>query len=375
MRILLINQYGPPDTSPTARLAGDLSHSLQDAGHEVAVISTSSRASGYRKKYRGGLRILAELYSLLSLLCKSIGSASADQVIVFSSPPMVLLVGVWAGKFHRSPVTHWVLDAYPDVAIQLGAGGPAWLQRGLQGLMQAAYRCCDQIVAVSPAMQEMLAGRYQVNSTVIPPWPPDLPVAGTLNKGNANGWGQVQAGYGVWCYSGNLGKAHEWSVLLDVQQELERRQVPLALVIQGGGEGWLKVRQEAPNRGIRQVVLKDYVEEAELVERLNAATVRVATLKPEMSGLLWPSKWAMIDCLPGPHLWIGPAADLGEFKSSDVFQFAVEDYLKIADWLEAIAKRTTQRPPLDAAAVKLSVDHKRSNGLNEWQRLLAVPLR
>ncbi|MEM1157074.1 MAG: glycosyltransferase [Verrucomicrobiota bacterium] len=365
MKLLLINQYGPPDTSPTARLAGDLAEHLTTAGHTVHMVSSSSEITGYREKYRGLGRLLIEGSALLSLVWKSLWVGSADQVIVFSSPPMALLAGVCAGRYHHAPVVHWVLDAYPDVAGALGAGGPDFIQKRLRNIMRQAYDYCRQVVAVSDAMRDMLAERYQVNAAVIYPWPPDLPV-----KSEVLPWPNVPADYRVWCYSGNLGKAHEWSVLLDVQQELELRQVPLALVVQGGGDSRAKLRQEASNRGIRHVYLQNYALEQELIARLHAAAVRVVTLKVEMSGLLWPSKWAVIDCLPGPHLWIGPGKDLGHGTNEQVGRFDIEHYGSIADWLE---EKSQGRPVLDVMAFKESVDHKRCAGLTKWQQLLEQP--
>jgi len=362
MRILLINQYGPPDTSPTARLAGDLAQRFQAAGHDVEMVSHSSKASGYRRKYRGGLRLLTEGFSLLSLIWKSIWAGSTDQVVVFSSPPMALLAGICAGRVHNAPVIHWVLDAYPDVAGALGAGGPALVQSFLRKIMHEAYHNCRKVVAVSEAMRDMLQERYQVEADVIYPWPPKVSVSSYSVI-----WSGVPADYQVWCYSGNLGKAHEWSVLLDVQQELESRQAPIALVIQGGGDGFTKIKQEAPNREIRHVYFQDYVDENVLVTQLHAAAVRVATLKYEMSGLLWPSKWALIECLPGPHLWIGPKHDLGHGCNGRVGRFDVEHYESIADWLE---EQSCDRPELDVSAFKESVDRKRCASLTCWEQLI-----
>ncbi|MEM6883670.1 MAG: glycosyltransferase [Verrucomicrobiota bacterium] len=362
MKLLLINQYGPPDASPTARLAGDLSQYLTAAGHEVHIVSHISEASGYRQRYRGAMRLLAEGWALLSLIWKSLWVARVDQILVFSSPPMALLAGVCAGRYHHVPVIHWALDAYPDVAGALGAGGPDFIQHGLRRIMREAYENCRQVVAVSDAMQQMLLERYQVEAEVIYPWPPDLPLRSVDIS-----WSGVPENYRVWCYSGNLGKAHEWSVLLDVQQELESRSVPLALVVQGGGDGFSKLHQEAHNRGIRHVYLQDYAEEDELVPRLHAAAVRVATLKLEMSGLLWPSKWALIDCLPGPHLWIGPGRDLGHAANDRIGRYDVEQYGSIAQWLE---ENADSRLELNEVAFKESVDRKRSAGLTSWQVLL-----
>lgn len=365
MKILIINQYGPPDTSPTARLVGDLTDFLKTEGHEVRVVASSTEASGYRKRYRGALRILVEGYACLVLMLKAILAGSPDRIIVFSSPPMVLLAAVCAARYHRAPVVHWVLDAYPDVAFALGGGGPEFVQKALRSVMRQAYRDCQQVVAVSGAMQQMLRERYGIESHIISPWPQHVP-ASDMN----HTWKGVPDGYGVWCYSGNLGKAHEWSVLLDVQQELEERQVPLALVVQGGGDGWQKLQQEARNRGIRNIILRDYVKTEALVASLHAALVRVATLKAEMSGLLWPSKWAMIDCLPGPHLWIGPKRDLGHGMNKRVGRFDVEHYGSIADWLGEKLCETSTRPEWSPEAFKESVDRKRSEGLNQWRSLL-----
>jgi glycosyltransferase involved in cell wall biosynthesis len=370
MRILILNQYGPPDASPTARLAGDLAEHLKQAGYHVVF---ACHTSGYRDKYRGGLRLLTEATAWLSLLVKAWWAGPVDRIVVFSSPPLILLAGILVGKWRRAPVLHWALDAYPDVAAALGAGGPMWVVTALKQRVHACYQQCQQVVAVSDAMHEMLKQRYQCESSVIPPWPSGDGAAALSIQTlpGKNFWPQVPPDYGVWCYSGNLGKAHEWAVLLDIQQELEKRSAPLALVIQGGGEGWVQAQQESRNRGVTHIYFEGYADTDELVARLQSATVRVATLKKSVSGLLWPSKWALIECLPGPHLWIGPATDLGNRAGDEVQQFDVEQYREIADWL---ALQDRHRPALGVTEFKESVDRKRRAGLTKWQQLIEAPL-
>lgn len=359
MNIIILNQFSPPDASPTARLAGELAGVLEEDGHRVRFISCPP---GYRKRRRGPLRIFAEAGSWIRLVIRALGAGGNDLWIVFSSPPLVLLVALLASFFRGGKVIHWVLDAYPDLAVRLGAFPQGFIYNTMRSLVRKAYHRCDRVVAVSVSMADWLWRDYQIEATAIYPWPPPVlvnPEPDRTDSGKEHSW----------MYSGNLGRAHDWQTLLDVQEELEKRKAGWRLVLQGGGAGWELSRNEAVRRGLKEVDFFSYAKAGDLVPSLLQADVRVVTCRPEVAGLLWPSKLALLRALPGPHLWIGPDspdADLGDGFT----RFSNREAVAVADWLQSL---TSARPVIQPGRIEESVDRFREEGFTCWRRLVSGP--
>src|SRR5437667_29445 len=84
MRIMLVNQYAPPDQAPTARLLGELAEFFERRGDDVAVVC-------HRKQYRGhhaqrGSRLVRELKALGAIFFAA-GFVALDLALFGQSGP------------------------------------------------------------------------------------------------------------------------------------------------------------------------------------------------------------------------------------------------------------------------------------------------
>lgn len=331
MRFLFLNQYGPPDPVPTARLLGELAGHLRRQGHEVEILSQSQSYHG--RPARGGSRLRRELTALLAILRAgwSRKRARPDMVFALTSPPGLLVIAALLARRHRTPLAHWAMDLYPELALALGETGPNVVYRGLQKAMRWAYRRCALVIALDEDMQAHLQSVYGVaNVRVLEPWPSTDSGQPTVTAGEPETpW--------TWLYSGNLGRAHEWRTLLDAQSLLELRRVPVRLVFQGDGASRPAAMAYAGSIGLQRCAWKGYVPEAELTTSLLRAQVLVATQRPETRGLLWPSKLALLERLPRPVLYVGPvdgaiANRLRQRTGTGIF--APGQAEEIAAWIE-----------------------------------------
>lgn len=359
MRILILNQYLPPDESPTARLAGDVAELLRQRGHEVRCLGT---ARPYQPGGGGLIRWARDIGAWLELLVRALReSPRPESILAFSSPPCLLVAAALAARWHRAHLWHWAMDVYPQTAVALGVL-PGWLAAPLAGAMHAAYRACARLVALDEDMAAILRQSGAKVSGVVPPWPPDWPAPEAVQRPEG-----VPAEARIWMYSGNLGRAHEIETLLLAQHCLEARGAPWWLVIQGAGAGWKSGRQRSRELGLRQCQWRPYAPEAEAAARLAAADVLVATRRPELRGLLWPSKLAVALPVPRRVVWIGDkdsavARTVQDRPGSAVLEPTEAE--RLADWLMTLPDGPLPAIPPDALTIT------RDAAQNRWYAVM-----
>ncbi|MBV8588022.1 MAG: glycosyltransferase, partial [Verrucomicrobia bacterium] len=168
MRILLVNQYLPPDSSPTALLFGRLAEQLQADGATVTLVSANQSYG-----QRGGSKLKRawrEVRALSELLRRGLRAEQVDVVLSGSSPPGVLLIATALSAAKHARSVHWAMDLYPELAIVLGPKLPGWLTVPLFALTSIGYRRAKAVVTLDEDMQAHLQKTYKISSRVIPPW-------------------------------------------------------------------------------------------------------------------------------------------------------------------------------------------------------------
>ena len=113
-------------------------------------------------------------------------------------------------------------------------------------------------------------------------------------------------------YSGNLGRAHEFETLLEAVEQLKAVPEILFLFI-GGGALMEALKQAAVSRRLDNFVFKLYQPREQLRQSLGMPDLHLVVLRPEMEGLIVPSKIYGILAAGKPTLFIGDP--LGEIPS------------------------------------------------------------
>ncbi len=367
MKILLINQFIPPDPAPTSRLLEDLAAELRTRGHDVFLL-------GGRSDYRGsktllGSRLLRELLSLAQLFLKGCLHTGCDRLVCMSSPPMLPAVALALRLRHRrAKLVQWAMDLYPDIAVALGEirAGSA-VERLASSLMAAAYRSSSQIIVLDQDMAARVA-RHGVACSAVPPWPRPLPPAS-----RSGGTGSATAGGGAftWLYSGNLGRAHEWRTILLAQRILEMEGGGFRLVFQGGGAEREPAQRFASEIGLGQCEWLPYVPEEDLVDSLLGAGCLVASMRPEAQGCLWPSKLSLGVLLGRPILWIGTTSgSIADFlRQHGHLCFAQGDAAGVALALRKLHGARSEKDS-DHSSIERNIDQARDTGIKTVANLV-----
>jgi len=338
MRILFLNQYFPPDPAPTGILFQEIADELEKRGHEVVLIGA---AQEYRGSQGRAGRLVREFAGLGRILFRGLFCRRATVVISGSSPPCLAFVAALVALRHRAAHLHWCMDFYPEIAVALrelrGKVAPAIVRF----FMTIAYRSARAVVGLDADMVALLA-KYRIHPLECRPWVPE-PVLARMPKKKlpepVEPW--------TWLYSGNLGRAHDWQTLLAAQATLEENGVDATLVFQGGGPSRAAAVERAEELKLKRVVWRPYAPEAELCTALLKAHCLVVTELPEVCGLLWPSKLALLLGLPRPLLFVGPkdGAIAGLLADKAHARVAASgDFRTVADWITRLRERAEALP-------------------------------
>lgn len=340
MRAIFINRFFHPDHSATSQMLSDLAFGLAHGGMQVTVITSRLcyDADGMKFAPRetisgvdirriwtthfGRSRLKLRAIDYLTFYVSAVWTllriaVRGDVVVAMTDPPMLSVVAAPIAKLRGARLVNWLQDLFPEVAEALYSGGKLsrTLFHGLRKLRNISLRHADMNVAIGELMAERLR-QAQVPSErncVHPNWADCkaiVPVAPNDNPLRAE-WDL--AGHFVVGYSGNLGRAHEFEPILaaiqTIEQDNDRTASPsIRWLFIGGGHAFERLQTETIKRGLTSVTFRPYQPRSQLSQSLSAADVHIVTLKPELEGLIVPSKFYGIAAAGRPVLFIG---DLG----------------------------------------------------------------
>jgi colanic acid biosynthesis glycosyl transferase WcaI len=358
MRILILNQYAPPDPAPTARLVSELAQVLLADGHSVAVVGTDQRYRQARSKKE--LRLIRELKALTDLFFRALKAEHPDIILSTSSPPGLLVIATILSILKRTRSVHWALDLYPDLVFALGKKLPELVRVLLHGVTKWCYQRTTKVVTLDADMQQRIGKEYAVRADVIRPW--------LLHRDFPSKLSYPPKGEFTWLYSGNLGQAHEWKTLIEAQAQLEQANLPIRLVFQGGGPGRPPAQHLAESLRLRNIEWLPYAPEEHLIESLLAHHVMVVTLKTAAQGLLWPSKLGLVMLLPRPIVFVGPTGgSIAQELSRDYGGKAFEpgDALALANHIQSLYRSW---PPRSAPEIRPAFTLSQAG--DRWKKVL-----
>jgi glycosyltransferase involved in cell wall biosynthesis len=358
VKLIFVNRFFHPDHSATSQMLSDLAFALAAGGHTVAVIASRQRYDAPadtlppRESVEGVAvyRVWTSRFGRTNLAGRAIDYATfylsaarrlwrlaraGDVVVAKTDPPMLSVVAGPLCRWRGARLVNWLQDIFPETAQALGIGGRAARApfRLLRWLRSRSLKAADINVVLGRRMAQHVAGLGVRGDLIriLPNWAdggniaPVEPAANLLRQ-------EWQLGDAfVVGYSGNLGRAHEIDALLEAMTILEmgreanghaapppgssdgppgarrngpwRRQVLWLFV--GAGVLLEALKAEVARRRLTSVRFKPYQPRARLAESLSAADVHLVSLRPELEGLIVPSKIYGIAAAGRPAIFVG----------------------------------------------------------------------
>ncbi len=359
LRIFFVNRYFYPDHAATSQMLTDLAFALARRGHAITVVTSRLKYDDPGARLparetvagvevvrvattgfgRAGLvgRAVDYLTFYLSAAWALLRARRGDVIVAKTDPPLLSLVTMPIAWLRGARPVNWLQDIYPEVATILGMGGgqlprlPLALLRWWRNkvLTKAALN-----IAIGERMAAWLvrAGVPSSRIRVIPNWADGgavRPVARGAN-GLRQAWGLGDSF--VVGYSGNLGRAHDMSTILAAIAQTEAEtygragavrmavgaplivapQAPIHWLFVGGGAQLAKLQTESRRRDFANVLFQPYQPRERLAESLSAPDVHLISLRPELEGLIVPSKYYGSAAAGRPAIFIGdPEGEIG----------------------------------------------------------------
>jgi colanic acid biosynthesis glycosyl transferase WcaI len=329
-RVVFVNRFYAPDESATSQMLTDLAEALVRSGVEVEVFCSrqlygDAGADLPATEVLRGVsvrRLATTRFGRDSLVGRAIDYATfylcagasllarlrrGDVLVVKTDPPLLSLVGWLAARCRGVTLVNWLQDLYPEVASRLALSP---VPRPLEALIRAArdrsLATARINVVLGTRMREYLIGRgiAAARISVCENWADERrlrPLAASRSELRG------RLGLGdrfVAAYSGNLGRAHDATTILEAACALESDPGIVFLMV-GGGAGMRSLEMQARARGLTNFCFAPYQPREALSDSLAAGDVHLVSLRPELEGLIVPSKLYGILAAGRPVVFIG----------------------------------------------------------------------
>lgn len=336
-RVIFINRYFYPDHSATSQILSDLAFYLFSQGFDVEIVTSRQKydnpevelnkvdvVNGVKvnriKTTRFGRKILfwrsidylsfylsAGFYLLFNI-------HSSDIVVAKTDPPMMSVIAAFVARIKGAVLINWIQDLFPEVAQALGVKGLSLFYPVMRSLRNSSLKYANTNIVIGEIMSQRLQD-YGINKSkieVIHNWAieDNIVPLGSSNNPLREKW-NLQDKFVVG-YSGNIGRAHEFLTLIGAAKSLAD-DLDIVFVIIGGGALYNEFKKQVVNFGLKNILFHPYQPKEILPYSLTLPDLHVISLRPDLEGLIVPSKFYGIAASGCPVLYIGnPKGEIPE---------------------------------------------------------------
>ena len=278
-------------------------------------------------------------------------------------------------RLRGAKVVNWLQDLFPEVAFAARMRVASPVRRLLLTTRNAALRMAAANVAIGELMaQRVAASAGPGKVVVIHNWAPFGTVRPVPHAQNALRRLWDLDGRFVVGYSGNLGLVHEFETVLRAAQLLRDRG-DIAFLVIGGGAQRESVERAARELGLDNMQFHPHQPLERLAESLSAADAHIVTLRPELEGLVVPSKFFGAIAAGRPVLFIGsPDGEIARLTRDNRcgINFSPGDAARLAAAIADLSDHPDNLRELAAGALEAArTRFGRDRSLQDWKVLLA----
>ncbi|HEY8357790.1 MAG TPA: glycosyltransferase family 4 protein, partial [Ramlibacter sp.] len=309
-RIVFVNRFFYPDHSATSQILGDLAFELAHQGWAVEVVTSrmsydKADAEMPQHEVVKGVRIhrvWSTRFGRAHLLGRALdyitfylGAAATlwrrvdhDTVVVAKTdPPLISVLAAPIASLRGARLVNWLQDLFPEVASTLGmqlVQGP--ILKLLRAVRNISLRNATNVV-LGDRMHAIVRAQNVSSDRIhiIHNWADGESIRPVPHDSNPLRDEWQLAGRFVIGYSGNLGRAHEFSTILDAAQLLAE-QTDLVFLFVGAGAQLRGVEDQVRQRGLTNVRFQAYQRRELLHLSLGVADAHLVSLNPALEGLI-----------------------------------------------------------------------------------------
>jgi colanic acid biosynthesis glycosyl transferase WcaI len=325
MHILLLNEYYPPDTSATAKMAVQVAETLA-RHHRVTVVAgrpsydadENYAFSFLRRDVRNNVtveRVGSTTYSrhqmrgrvsnYLSYLALAIPRAlavCADVVLAMTDPPIAGIAGSYIAGLTGRPFVYNIRDMYPDMAVGGDIVRPSYWVERWEEVHRRALRSAARVIVLGDDMRNRILSKGVEPERVVIVRDGTSPPAfnAELNDPIVQ---EIRGGFPfVVLHAGNLGFYGAWRTLLKAAEILRNEGVGFVFV--GDGANRAAIESEAAN--LPNVRFLPFRPAEQIPQVMRAGDLHVVTVRRGLEGVVVPSKLYSILAAGRPVLAVAP---------------------------------------------------------------------
>jgi colanic acid biosynthesis glycosyl transferase WcaI len=326
VHVLVLNEYFPPDTSATAKLALEFLEPLA-RNHRATVLCGRPSYDPtdlhpyylWRREFRGNLviervgstafprfQMRGRVSNYLSYLLLAVPRAlaiRADVILSFTDPPVMGIAASYVARLTRRRFIYYINDLYPDMAVGGNIVQPGRVIKRWERLHRKALRSAARVIVLGEDMRDRILAKG-VDPARISIVRSGAPLPKSLPSPDNPVARQIRGDFRfVLVHAGNLGFYGAWRTLIRAARLLESDGVGLIFV----GDGARKSEIEAEAAGCAAVRFLPYFPAREIPLVLAAGDMHVITVKRGLEGVVVPSKLYPLLAAGRPILAVAPA--------------------------------------------------------------------
>jgi colanic acid biosynthesis glycosyl transferase WcaI len=343
MHILIFNEYYPPDTSATAKMAALVAEALAQH-HQVTVVAGRPSYDPdefypyalLRREKRNNVMVervgstayprhkmkrrVSNYLSYLALAVPRSIAIRPDVVLAMTDPPVAGIAGAFVAQMAGRPFVYNIRDLYPDMAVGGDILRPGkWVERW-ERLHRRALRQAACVIVLGDDMRARILSKgirpervvVVRDGTSIPTSGPDMDDPAVRKSMD-----EIRCGFAfVVVHAGNLGFYGAWDTLLKAAAILSNEDKTTGFVFIGDGANRKALEASAAN--MPNVRFLPFRPVEQLPHVMMAGDIHIVTVKRGLEGVVVPSKLYSILAAGRPVLAVAA-------KESDAARIVTEE--------------------------------------------------